>query len=521
MAENPGQAWPSEAKEILMTTLRTFAPFTLWPTQGQKGAFMKQCRWACAILVLCAAAAIASPAQTLTTLASFTGTNGSQPYLANLVQATNGNFYGTTQFGGPNKGTGCVPNCGTVFEITPAGKLTTLYDFCAHTNCTDGSVPNSGLVQASNGLLYGTTNLGGANGFGTIFEMTLAGKLTTIYNFCSVTACTDGARPGAALIQATNGKLYSTTSEGGTSFLGTVYEITLAGKLTTLHSFDGTDGELVNGALVQGTNGNFYGTATLGGTSTACSGGGCGTVFKMTPGGTLTTLHSFDGTDGEYLYAGLVQTTNGNFYGVTYLGGTSKYGTVFEITPAGSLTTWQNLDFTDGGEPLGALVQATDGNLYGTTSAGGAIGAGTIFEMTPAGTLTTLYSFCSLSQCTDGKIPEAGLIQGTNGDFYGTTIAGGAGGTQGDGTVFSFATGLHPFVETQPTAGKVGGKVIILGNNLNGATSVTFNTSKAAFNVVSNSEITTTVPEGATTGKVKVVTPKRKLTSNVNFRVLK
>jgi uncharacterized repeat protein (TIGR03803 family) len=509
------------ARRILMTILRTFASCTLPQTQGHNETFLKRWQWACAILVFCAAAAVPSSAQTLTTLASFTGTNGSQPYLANLVQATNGNFYGTTQYGGTNKGTGCVPDCGTVFEITPAGKLTTLYDFCAQTNCTDGSVPNSGLVQASNGLLYGTTNLGGANGFGTIFEMTLAGKLTTIYSFCSVTACTDGARPGAALIQATNGKLYSTTSEGGSSFLGTVYEITLAGKLTTLHSFDGTDGELINAALVQATDGNFYGTTTLGGTSTACSGGGCGTVFKITPGGTFTSLHSFDGTDGDYLYAGLVQATNGNFYGVTYLGGTAKYGTVFEITPGGTLTTWQNFDFTDGGEPLGALVQATDGNLYGTTSAGGTTGAGTIFEMTPAGTLTTLYSFCSLSQCMDGKIPEAGLIQGTNGDFYGTTIGGGAGGTEGDGTVFSFATGLHPFVETQPTAGKVGAKVIILGNNLTGATSVTFNNTTAVFKVVSNSEITTTVPAGATTGKVRVVTPKRKLASNVNFRVLK
>ena len=506
-----------------MTTLQAFEPFTLWQTQGQKEVSIDRSRgWkrVCAVLLMCAAAAIASPAQTLKTLASFTGTNGDEPYLATLVQSNNGNFYGTTQYGGTHTGTDCSLGCGTVFEVSPAGKLTTLYDFCSQANCADGSVPTAGLVQGGNGNFYGTTSLGGPKNFGTVFEITPAGKLTTLYAFCSVTGCTDGEFPSGALIQATNGNFYGTTVEGGTNSLGTVFGITPAGKLTTLHSFDGTDGALLQAGLIQATNGDFYGTATLGGTGRTCSGGGCGTVFKITPGGTLTTLHSFDGTDGEYLYAGLVQATNGNFYGTTYLGGANDYGTVFEITSGGTLTTMHSFDFTDGAEPLGGLVQARTGNFYGTTSAGGSIGAGTVFEITAAGTLTTLYNFCTATECEDGELPATGLVQGTNGDLYGTTFGGGSGGTLGDGTVFSLAVGLQPFVEAQPTSGEVGRPIRILGTDLTGATSVTFNGTAAVFKVVSSSLITTTVPAGATTGNVQVVTPSRTLTSNKKFHVL-
>ena len=177
-----------------------------------------------------------------------------------------------------------------------------------------------------------------------------------------------------------------------------------------------------------------------------------------------------------------------------------------------------NLDYTDGADPIGGLVQAADGNFYGTASGGGGENVGTVFEITSGGTLTMLYSFCSVTNCTDGNGPHAGLVQATDGNFYGTTYAG---GTPGEGTVFSLSKGLGPFVETHPTSGKVGAKVRILGTDLTGATSVTFNGTAATFTVVSKSEITTTVPTGATTGKVKVVTPSRTLSSNVPFRVTK
>jgi uncharacterized repeat protein (TIGR03803 family) len=216
----------------------------------------------------------------------------------------------------------------------------------------------------------------------------------------------------------------------------------------------------------------------------------------------------------------LGRSSNGDFYGTTLNGGTS-YGTVFEITASGTLTTLHSFDYADGAYPYAGLVQGTDGNFYGTTGYGGAAcaspGCGTVFEITPSGTLTTLYSFCSQSGCPDGQYPYAPLVQATNGDFYGTTALGGASNW---GTVFSLSMGLGPFVETQTTSGKVGASVKTLGNNLTHASSVTFNGTPAVFTVVSASEITTTVPTGATTGTVQVVTPSGTLSSNLPYRVL-
>jgi uncharacterized repeat protein (TIGR03803 family) len=217
----------------------------------------------------------------------------------------------------------------------------------------------------------------------------------------------------------------------------------------------------------------------------------------------------------------LVQATDGNFYGTTYFGGAYNYGTVFKVTRSGTLTTLHSFDGTEGGNPDAALVQGTDGNFYGTTYYG-ANGYGTVFKITPGGTLRTLYSFCSQSGCADGAHPYAGLVQDTNGKFYGAACGAfcGGGGTGGYGTVFSLSVGLGPFVETQPTSGKVGAAVEILGSDLTDATSVTFNGTAAPFKVVSSSQITTDVPAGATTGKVQVVTPSGTLSSNVPFRVV-
>ena len=486
------------------------------------------------VCVFCAVSAIGSPAQTFKSLVSFDGADGEEP--GALVQGSDGNFYGTTYAGGASDA--CGAGCGTVFKINPGGRLTTLYSFTD----TDGSYPLAGLVQATDGNFYGTTQRGGANGAGTVFKITAAGKLTTLYSFCAQTGCTDGVFPNARLVQATDGNFYGTTSAGGVNNndacysaggpvgCGTAFKITPGGTLTTLHRFDGTDGAHPEAALVQGTDENFYGTTSGGGASnvSACNNGapqvGCGTVFKITPGGTLTTLHSFDGTDGQNPYAGLVQATNGNFYGTTSIGGANNNcglgcGTVFKITSGGTLTTLYSFNGADGEEPS-ALVQATNGNLYGTTSVGGANGVGTVFEITAEGTLTTLYNFCSQSGCVDGAAPPAGLVQATNGNFYGTTNAGGANCAPfGCGTVFSLAVGLGPFVETRPASGKVGATVEILGTNLTRATGVTFNGTAATFKVVSGSLITTTVPSGATTGKVKVTTPGGTLSSNVPFRV--
>ena len=439
---------------------------------------MSKLEWrnkAWAAVLLWATAPIGLSAQTFKTLHSFDGTDGASP--SGLVQATGGNLYGTTAAGG-------VSAVGTVFKIRPGGgPVKTLYSF----NYLDGSYPEPGLVQAAGGNFYGTTTIGGANNSGTVFRITPSGSLTTLYSFCSQSGCTDGDMPQGGLVQATGGNLYGTTSQGGAA---------------------------------------------------TCS-GGCGTVFRITPSGSLATLYGFcsksgchDGSDPR---SGLVQGTNGNFYGTTARGGAHKYGTIFKITPSGSLTTLYSFcsqsSCTDGASPDLGLVQATDGNLYGTTGAGGAnmtdcfgSSCGTFFKITPSGTLTTLYSFCTQSGCTDGFEPGA-LVQDTNGMFYGTTYAGGKTGDcygDGCGTVFSLSVGLGPFVKTQPAYARVGGFVEILGTNLTGSTSVSFNGTPAVFRVVPNlnSLIKTTVPEGATTGTVEVVTPGGTLSSNVPFRVL-
>jgi uncharacterized repeat protein (TIGR03803 family) len=277
--------------------------------------------------------------------------------------------------------------------------------------------------------------------------------------------------------------------------------------LTTLQNFNFTNGAYPYGQLVQGTDGNFYGTAEEGG-NLVCSNGGCGTVFKITPGGQFTLLHSFGGSDGEFPVGGLVQGADGDFYGTTEQGGASSIGTVFKITSAGAFTSLLSFGGTDtGGEPFAPLIQAADGNFYGTSY------YGTIFQMIAAGALTTLHGFSG----TDGQNPEGGLAQHTNGTLYGVTYRG---GTRDYGVVYSLNTGLGAFVKTLPTSGKVGAKIGILGTGLTGTTDVTINGTPASFTVASDTFITATVPSGATTGSVEVTTPSGTLTSNVSFRVV-
>jgi len=444
-------------------------------------------------LVGCAAAAVLSPAQTFTTLANFDGTDGAYPFYGPLLQATNGSLYGTTA--------GVPGTFGTIFKITPDGALTGLHSFSS----TDGAFPTAWLIQATNGYVYGTTSQGGANNGGTIFRITPAGALTTLYSFCAQTNCADGQDPLAGLLQAGNGMLYGTTFQGGAYGWGAIFEITPAGAFTVLHSFNFFDGEGIEpgAGLVQAADGHLYGTTSLGGANQK------GTIFKITPSGAFTTLYSFHETDGESPN-GLVQATNGDFYGTTNGGGIGGYGTVFKITPAGTLTTIHNFNMIDGAYPYAALMQATNGALYGTTSASGN-GWGTIFEIKSDG-LTTLHSFVG----TDGSFLLGSLVQDTDGSLYG---AADAGGSSGYGTVFKLSMGLGPFVKTLPGHGLVGSRVKILGSDLTGATSVTFNGVPAVFTVVSAREISTTVPSGATTGKVEVVTPSGTLVSNVGFFV--
>jgi uncharacterized repeat protein (TIGR03803 family) len=484
-----------------MTNLRISRLFPRLHQAGGKGCNCRQVgvSKSCIVLLFWAATAIALPAQTFTTLVNFDGTNGVGPYFESLVQGIDGNLYGTTAYGGAN-------GDGTVFKVSETGTLTTLHSFAGYP--TDGQTPYGGLVQATNGNFYGTTTAGGTSGFGTVFEITPAGVVTTLHSF----DYSDGDFPIGALIQATNGSLYGTTYGGGTGGNGTVFKITLGGALTTLYNFcpqaPCTDGQVPYAGLVQATNGSFYGTTSDGGANDD------GTVFRITPAGELTILHSFDLTDGGDPDSALVQATNGSFYGTTTGGGANGYGTVFKITAGGTLTTLHSFDMTDGESPYAGLVQATNGNFYGTTGAGGsgADNFGTVFEITPADVLTTLHSF----GIADGELPYGGLVQATNGTLYGTTSQG---GDNSDGTIFSLSVGLGPFVETLPASGKVGSSVKILGTDLTGTTAVSFNGIAAKFTVKSATEIIAAVPTGATTGKVEVTTPSGTLTSNIPFRI--
>jgi len=474
------------------------------------------------LLALCIASATSSPAQIFTTLATFDFTNGDAPF-GPLVQGTDGNFYGTTYGGG--KG-----NSGTLFKITPAGAVTTVHSFCAKRNCADGSLPGVSLVQGTDGNFYGTTLLGGKNAGGTVFKLTAKGKLTTIYNFCSQPNCTDGDRPLAGIVQGADGALYGTTAAGGTGqSAGTVFRITTKGNLITLYSFcsqqNCADGQEPLAALAQATDGSFYGTTQYGGVGAGQS----GTIFKITSEGAFSTLYSFcsqpNCADGSFPEAPLVQGADGNFYGTTQEGGNGTFGggTVFKVSPSGALTTLHMFGTqpSDGSTPVGGLVQATDGNFYGTTSLGGSALGGEIFSINPQGTLTNLYGFCSQPNCADGSSPYDSPVQGTNGTFYGLTARGGVISCDPDnagcGTVFSLSLGLRPFVETRPTSGKAGKKVIVLGTNLTGATGVSFNGTAATFNVISSTEITAKVPKHATTGLVTVTTPDGNFASNVPF----
>jgi uncharacterized repeat protein (TIGR03803 family) len=469
------------------------------PTLGRRIALIS--RWSAlktaAAMLLCLATSIPSPAQTFETLVSFDGANGGNSY-GGVVQGTDGNLYGTT-------GSGGTRGSGTVFKVTTGGTLTTLHSFIG----SDGAIPRAGLVQGMDGGFYGTTWQGGAFGDGTFFKITAGGVFTVLYSFCAEALCADGGGPVVALVQGINGNFYGTNSGGGAYGYGTVFEMTPTGKLTTLHSFLGSpDGYGPIGSLLQDDNGTLYGTTFLGGTYDN------GTVFKMSPTGEESILYNFcsqtNCSDGSWPEAALILGANGSFYSTTSQGGSIGVGTVFELTGQGKLTTLYNFGAV-GGNPVSPLVLGTDGNFYGTVLNGDE----GIIEISSAGELKNLHSFTG----TDGSNPYAGLLQDTNGTFYGTTLYGANDSCEtGCGTVFSLATGLGPFVQTRPTSGKVGAKVIILGTNLAGTTAVGFNGTAATF-TASNSAIQTTVPAGATTGTITVNTPTGTLSSNVAFRV--
>jgi uncharacterized repeat protein (TIGR03803 family) len=356
-----------------------------------------------------------------------------RPY-APLVQATDGNFYGTTAWGG-------VSDQGAVFRMDSSGTVTIMHEFLGAPN---GGQPYGSLVQAADGNLYGTTWDGGANDKGSIFRMTLGGVVTIVHSF---TAATHGANPLTAMIIGTDGNFYGTTSVDGPAGFGTIFRFTLQGTFSVVHAFPGgaSNGANPYAPVIQGADGALYGTTRDGGTSAV------GTVFKTSlPGGETTVLHSFNGANGRYPTAGLVQGIDTHLYGTTSMGGAGNIGTIFRVTLGGTHTLLKSFaGGVDSREPVAALVQKPDGNFYGTTQfqgVGPSYYGGIVFEMTPAGSVTTVHNFNNV----DGGWPSAGLIRGTDGHYYGTTQRGGTAGYAGAGTVYRISTGgvftlMHSF----------------------------------------------------------------------------
>ena len=438
-------------------------------------------------LALMLAATTVATAQTYTVLYNFDGTHGSEP-TGILAQGRDGNLYGTT-FSGGTDGTGVV------FRITPSGRPKVLYYF----DGADGSSPWAGLTLGTDGTLYGTTSYDGTNGRGTIFKITPSGSLITLYS-CGL----DCSSPGAPPIEAADGNFYGTASS-------TAYEITPSGSFASLGSLPGDS----SAPLLQAKDGSFYGTA-LEGSSKCLPDSDCGTVFKMMPTGIVTIVYDFNGKDGRAPMAPVIQGSDGNFFGTTDRGGSNNAGVVFKLTPEGSSTVQHNFGDpnypNDGENPYAGLVQATDGNFYGATTRGGITNNGVIFQITPAGVYSILHNFDG----AHGAFPWSTPAQHTNGKLYGTS---GGGGTSGDGVVYTFDMGLPPFVSLESTTDKVGTSIKILGQGFTGATAVSFNGVPATFKVWADTYLAATVPSGATTGPVTVTTPTGTLTSNHEFRV--
>ena len=373
-----------------------------------------------------------TPDGTLTVLVNFNTSNGASP-IGKLVQGVDGAFYGTTQQGGAN-------SFGTVFKVTAAGAFTKLVDFTGNGATNRGRFPAGGMVIGTDGVFYGTTESGGPNNLGTVFKMTADGTLTTLVDFTGAGASNRGYGPYAGLVQGSDGLFYGTTAHGGASGNGTAFAMTTAGTLTTLTEFTGVSGvsigSLVVAGLLQGPDGAFYGTTYNGGANND------GTVFRVTATGGFSNLVDFNSANsiGFSPSTGLLLASDGSFYGSTYQGGANNYGTIFKMTADGVLT--KLVDFSNNGptnkgaNPIAQLIQGSDGAIYGTTYQGGASNLGTIFKMTTSGMLTTLVELTGNGVTNKGSYPYAGIVQGSDGAYYGTTSQGGAGDY---GTVYKMA----------------------------------------------------------------------------------
>lgn len=477
--------------------------------------------------------------------------DGETPY-AELIQGADGNYYTTTFAGGsgacPDDVQGLTPGCGAVVKITPDGVLSVLYSFpydSSNKTTPNGMFPVAGLLQGPDGNFYGVASGGGSSGTdfcqpgpeifgcGTIFKLTPSGHLTLLYSFCGGYGCgsypPDGADPRGRLVYS-GGYLYGTTQQGGeyngVYNSGTIFRISLSGAYQIMHTFSGCcgtgDGEGPAAGLTLASDGNFYGTTQFGGT------GGNGTVFKMTPAGAVTILHSFLSGDpnGAEPMGALIQASDGNLYGTCYTAGANGYGTVFRISRSGVFKKIYDFTIAAGNAgylPQAGVIQASDGNLYGAAGGGGAEGLGAIYQLTLSGVATLEASFGGAS----GYGPIDALVQGSDGKLYVTTQSGGGNNSHGvpdQGSIDVFNAGLPApkpgILRFTPASGHVGTKVTISQGPYIGATVVKFHGKSATFKVKGSEFIIATVPAGATSGPISVTTPGGKAVSTHSFTVL-
>lgn len=426
-----------------------------------------------------------------------------------------------------------------------------LYNFDENPHGCCATYPGM-LAQGRDGNIYGTTLAGGTFGYGTVFVITPGGALTTLHSF----DITDGLGPQGGVAMGLDGNFYGTTYQGGTGSAGTVFKITPAGSLTVLYSFNNNgDGAYPRTPPVPAPDGNLYGITANHAAST---------FYRITSAGAFTKLLTLPSES----YAPLTLAADGKLYGVTDVAGTFNQGTAFSVTTSGVLKTIYNFNASTGYAPIGALLQASDGNFYGTASLGGANGGGVVYKLTPAGAYTVVHSFTSLPS-TSGSLPTAGLVQGSDGNLYGTTSIGGlngfgtifrvrttgagfavihnfnktdgngpnstpllhtnaiiygltqSGGTTDNGVMYSVNASLQPFVSVFVIrSGKVGTTVQILGQGFSSATGVLFGTGPGTFTASSDTYMTAKVVAGATTGKVTVEEPTGNLLSPQNFKVV-
>jgi uncharacterized repeat protein (TIGR03803 family) len=435
--------------------------------------------------------AIPAQAQTYTDLHDFNAAGGDPTNFnsGKLAQARDGNFYAESRNGG-------VSNQGAVFKVTPGGMVSLVYSF----NGTTGSNATGGMTLGpSDGNLYGDTFSGGTSNDGVTFKVTPSGTYTALHNFLNTG---DGVAPVNALVVGSNGNFYGLTDSNPETF----YEITSAGKLTTLHTFSTAEG-YQGGQLTLGSDGNFYGGLNLGGLN------GNGTAFKVSAAGKVTVLHNFNGTDGNDEATGMVQAPNGFFYGSASLGGANGAGVIYKLSSAGAYTLLHSLNASTDGSLVGVLLLATDGNIYGTAINSGASNCGTVFKVTTAVVFSVIHSFDNTHGCN----PEGYLTQGTGGKLYGLTNNGGA---HGNGVFFSLDLGLAPFILLQSTSGRVGSKVGIIGQGFDNTSVGKFNGATATTTTLTGTTyITATVPTGATDGFVTVTTGSTTLTSTQKYIV--